>query len=69
MATAGSGDVLTGIQASFLAQGMNELDASIAGVYVHGLAGDLAAAHQGVLGMTSGDILSFLPEVLKDLKK
>ncbi|MFQ6617421.1 MAG: NAD(P)H-hydrate dehydratase, partial [Fidelibacterota bacterium] len=69
MATAGSGDVLTGILASFLAQGMNELNASIAGVYVHGLAGDLAATHQGVLGMTSGDILSFLPEVLKDLKK
>ena len=43
MATGGSGDVLTGLITGLLAQGMNPLDAALAGVYLHGLAGDLAA--------------------------
>ena len=44
MATGGTGDVLTGLIAGFLAQGLDALDAAVLAVYLHGLAGDLAAA-------------------------
>ncbi len=56
MATAGSGDVLTGIIGGLLGQGVTPLRAAVLGVYLHGLAGDIAAAERGVPGMTSGDI-------------
>jgi NAD(P)H-hydrate epimerase len=62
MAKGGSGDVLTGIIAGLLAGGATPLDAAIAGVYYHGLAGDLAAAELGARGMIAGDILRFLPK-------
>ena len=68
MATGGSGDVLAGIIASFLAQGLNALDAAVAGVYVHGLAGDLAGLHQGQAGLTAGDLLAELPKALMSLE-
>lgn len=67
MATAGSGDVLTGIVAGLRAQGMTAEYAAVAGVYVHGLAGDLAAAEHGMMGMTAGDILQKTPGALKRL--
>lgn len=56
MATGGSGDVLTGVITSLLAQGYKPETAAVAGVYIHGLAGDIAAAEQGVYGTTAVDI-------------
>jgi ADP-dependent NAD(P)H-hydrate dehydratase / NAD(P)H-hydrate epimerase len=60
MATAGSGDVLTGILTGLLAQGYNSVSAAVLGVYLHGLAGDIAAADQSPEAMVAGDIVSFL---------
>lgn len=55
MATGGSGDVLTGILTGLLAQGYSSLEASITGVYIHGLAGDLAARERGEISLIAGD--------------
>jgi NAD(P)H-hydrate epimerase len=57
MATGGSGDVLTGVIAGLLAQGMDPFDAAILGVHVHGVAGDLAAGWDGQLSLTAEQIL------------
>ena len=62
MATAGSGDVLAGIITSMLAQGLSTFDAAAAGVYVHSAAGAMAKEKLGEAGMTSADILSFVPK-------
>lgn len=59
----GSGDVLTGIIAGFVAQGLNPLDAAIAGVYVHGLAADNVAAKTSKIGMLPYDVINELPFV------
>lgn len=67
MATGGTGDVLTGMIASFIGQGMAPFNAAMAGVYLHGLAGDIAAKEKGVLSLIATDILNKLPEVLKVL--
>jgi hydroxyethylthiazole kinase-like uncharacterized protein yjeF len=60
MATAGSGDALTGILLSLLAQGYSSEQAAIAGVYLHGLAADLAVMDKGEYSMISSDIIDYL---------
>ncbi len=66
MAAGGSGDVLTGLIGSFLAQGAELADAAKAGVLVHALAGDLAAEDKGTRSMKAGDIIAHFPKVLKE---
>jgi hydroxyethylthiazole kinase-like uncharacterized protein yjeF len=61
MATAGSGDVLTGIIAAFLGQGLGPAEAAVLGTYMHGLAGDCAAAGKGMHSMIAGDITDNMP--------
>lgn len=68
LATAGTGDVLTGIIASLIAQGADAYDAAVAGVYVHGLAGDLAAAKLTGRCVVASDVLSFLPKAFGRLQ-
>ncbi len=65
MATGGSGDVLSGIIASFAAQGLSPFLSAAAGVYVHGAAGDSAAAKYSMMGTTPSKIISELPFVMK----
>ncbi len=65
MATAGSGDVLSGIIAGFIAQGMQVKHAAVVGVYLHALAGDEAAVSLGQRGLIAGDIINHLPGVIK----
>ncbi len=65
MATAGSGDVLAGVIAALLAQGMEGMQAASLGVYIHGLAGEAAAGEWGRRGMLAGDIADALGYVLK----
>ena len=68
MATAGSGDVLTGILTSLLAQGYLPAEAVQLGVYLHGLAGDLAAEELGEESLIASDIISHLPAAFKKLR-
>ena len=67
MATAGSGDVLTGIIASLIGQGVTPWHAAVAGTYLHGMAGDNAAQVRGEHGMIAGDIVNELPYAIKSL--
>jgi NAD(P)H-hydrate epimerase len=68
MATAGSGDVLTGIIASLAGQGLNPVEASVCGVYLHGLAGDEAAEDKGERSLIASDIIHALPAAFRCLK-
>ena len=63
MATGGSGDVLTGLIAALIGQGLTVADAAVAGVYLHGMAGELAAG--GSVGMAASELLLKLPEARK----
>ena len=65
MATAGSGDVLTGIITGLLARGYSQLNACTVGMYLHGLAGDLAMKETGKESLVASDIIRFLPEAFK----
>jgi hydroxyethylthiazole kinase-like uncharacterized protein yjeF len=67
MATAGAGDVLTGMISGFLGQGLKALDASILGVYMHGLAGDIAATEKGTYSLIATDIIDSLPAAFQSL--
>jgi len=62
MATGGSGDVLTGLIAALLAQRLPPLEAACAGVFLHGLAGDLAARSRGEQSVVAGDLVDALPD-------
>jgi NAD(P)H-hydrate epimerase len=64
MATAGTGDVLTGMIVGLLAQGVAPWEASCAATYLHGLAGDLAAAEKGHAGLIAGDVIEQIPYAL-----
>ena len=68
MAKGGSGDVLSGILVSLLAQGMHPVKAAVCAVWIHGRAGDLCARRLGQRGMTPTDMIRALPEVLKELE-
>jgi NAD(P)H-hydrate epimerase len=68
MATAGSGDVLTGVIAALIGQKMSSFDAAVLGVHVHGLAGDSAAEQMGRISLMAADLLDFLPEAFCDLE-
>jgi ADP-dependent NAD(P)H-hydrate dehydratase len=61
MASAGAGDVLTGVITALIGQGMSNFDASVYGVYVHGLAGDIAADELGQISLMATDIIDALP--------
>ena len=68
MATGGSGDVLTGILAGLLGQGYLPGAAAVLGVYLHGLAGDLAAEMLGEESLIASDIIDYLPDAFNELK-
>ncbi|MDE6556817.1 MAG: NAD(P)H-hydrate dehydratase, partial [Duncaniella sp.] len=67
MATAGAGDVLTGVITALLAQGYNPEAAAVAGVYIHGLAGDLAAQAEGSYGTTALDIAAHIGRAIRTI--
>ena len=67
MATAGSGDVLTGIIAALLGQGLTAFNAARWGAYLHGRAGDLAAKQKTRMAMVASDIIDFIPHAVKSL--
>ena len=68
MAKGGSGDVLSGILVSLLAQGMHPVKAAVCAVWIHGRAGDLCAREKGERGMTPTDMIGMLPQVFKELE-
>ena len=67
MATGGTGDVLTGIITALICQGLSPYDAARMGAYVHGLAGDLAAAELGEVSMIASDLVEYLPRAWRQL--
>lgn len=64
LATAGTGDVLAGMIGAFLAQGLEAFDAALLGVYLHGLAADLALKEVGELSLVASDLIAYLPEAI-----
>lgn len=68
MATAGSGDVLTGIITGLLARGYKQREACLLGMYLHGLAGDIAARQMGEESLIASDIIQYLPQAFMRLR-
>ena len=66
MATGGTGDVLTGMITSFIGQGIDAYSASVSAVYLHGLAGDIAAKDIGPFSLIASDLLDYLPEAFSE---
>jgi NAD(P)H-hydrate repair Nnr-like enzyme with NAD(P)H-hydrate dehydratase domain len=69
MATAGSGDVLTGIVLSLLAQGYSQENASVVAVYIHGLAGDIAAEKSSFESVIASDIIENTGNAFKRIRQ
>ena len=69
MATAGSGDVLTGIITGLLARGYKHEDACVVGMYLHGLAGDIAARELGVESVIASDLIKYIPQAFKRINE
>ena len=69
MATAGTGDVLSGIIAGFMTQGLSARDSSILGVYLHGLAGDIGAEKLSQTALIASDLLKTFPEAIKRVER
>ena len=69
MATGGSGDVLTGLVAALACQGLSPYDAARLAVFLHGYAGDLAAARLSQESMIASDLIRFLPDAFKEYRK
>ncbi|MCX7988341.1 MAG: NAD(P)H-hydrate dehydratase [Thermodesulfovibrio sp.] len=67
MATGGAGDVLTGIIASLIGQGLSPLNAAVLGVYLHGMAGDIGSIYKGCHGLIARDIIDNIPNAIKSL--
>lgn len=65
MASGGTGDVLTGMIASFIGQGVSDFSAAVSAVYLHGLAGDIASEKKGQFSLTASDLLEYMPEAFK----
>ncbi|SVB06287.1 uncharacterized protein METZ01_LOCUS159141 [marine metagenome] len=68
MATAGAGDVLTGITAGLMAQGMRAFEAAVLGVYLHGLSGDIAAVTLGTRSLMASDLITCLPQAIVQME-
>lgn len=69
MATAGSGDVLTGLITGLLAQSYTAFQSALLGMYLHGRAGDLASKKQGLMGLNAQDIIDEIPNALKEFEE
>ena len=69
LASAGTGDVLAGVIAGLVAQGLSLFDAASCGVYLHGQAGEMVKGEIGDAGMLAGDLLPALPKVMKGIKQ
>ena len=67
MASGGMGDVLAGLGAGFLAQGIPGFDAARAAVFIHGKAGELAARAKSEVAMIAGDVISAIPKVFLEM--
>ena len=69
MATGGTGDVLTGVITAMVAQGLTDFDAAVLGVYIHGLAGDIAAEKVGETSLIATDIIESLPKAFANYRE
>jgi NAD(P)H-hydrate epimerase len=67
MATAGAGDVLTGVIVALIGQGLSNFNAAVLGVYIHGLAGDIAAKQTGQISLIATDIVETLAEAFRKI--
>jgi len=69
LAKAGSGDVLAGLIVGLRAQGLLPFEAAVGGAYLHGLAGEIAAEQLGATAVIAGDLIRFLPEAIKEVRR